>query len=131
MILIIIHKAYIKNSSDKVSMLTDIEINGQIKTISVEVEDKYGKFLSPERSDYALVGILAYALRNKHDIICETPVTEELLYNIRKILIPTLVYSDPRNYPVTIIADIASPLEKLEYAEAARGGGRNRTFLRR
>lgn len=120
--MILIHQGYIKDFSDKVLMITDIEINGQIKQVSVAVEPKYGKFLSPERADYALVGILAYALRNKHDIICEMPVTEELLYNIREMLIPTLVYSDPRNYPVSIIADSAPPLEKVEFAESARGG---------
>lgn len=128
--MILIHAGYIKNFSNKSVMETDIEIDRQVIKVSVAVEPEYGKFLSPERADYALVGVLAYALRNKHDIICEMPVTEELLYNIREILIPTLRYSDSRNYPVTINAEIALPLEKIEFTKSLRGGGRNRTFLR-
>lgn len=121
--MILIHQGCVKNFSDKSLLSTDIEIDGQIKNVIVSVESDYGKFLSPERADYALVGMLAYALKNKHDIVCETSVTEELLYNIREILIPTFIYNDSRNYPVKIYADIASPLEKVSFAENRIGVG--------
>lgn len=125
-----IYRGYVAEVSGASIMFTDIDIDAEKKHVLVSVEKDYGKFLSPERADYALVGMLAYALRNKHDIICAAPVTEELLYNIREILIPTLVRSDPRNYPVKIQADIAPPLDKLPFAKTLRGG-RHRTFLRR
>lgn len=115
--MILIHRGQIKTLPTHSVMSTDIEIDGHIKNVAVSVENHYEEFLSPERADYALVGMLAYALRNKHDIICEAPVTEELLYNIRETLIPTLVYSDGRNYPVQIETDMASPLAKV-----GRGG---------
>ena len=108
--------------ADGVSTLaTKIDIDGEEKNIILSVAEEYGKYFSPERADYILVGMLAYALRRKHDIVCEAPVTDELLYNIREVLIPTFVRSDERNYSVKIQADIAPPLEKLHVAKATRG----------
>lgn len=117
--MIIIHQGYVEDST----LFTDIEIDGQVKRVFIAVEDEYKKFLSPERSDYALIGMLAYAMRNRHDIICETPVTEELLYKIREILIPTLVKSDSRNYAPKIQANMAPPLEKARTYAIFDGGG--------
>ena len=127
--MILIYGGKVENFSDKSIMSTEIVIDGQVKDVVVAVDKEYGQFFSPERADYALLGMLAYAMRNGHDIICEAPVTEELLYNISETFIPTLVYSDSRNYPVKIQADIASPLKKVSI-DAARGGGWHRTFLR-
>lgn len=117
-----IHQGYVSDADGISTLSTEIEIDGEKKDVRISVESEYGKFLSPERADYALIGMLAYAMRNKHDIICEAPVTEELLYNINEILIPTLVHSYKRNYPVKIQTDIAPPLDKLPFAKAKRGG---------
>ena len=120
--MIFIHQGYVSESPHATNLLTEIEIAGEKKNVGVSVEKDYGKFLSPERSDYALLGMLGYALRNRHDIICAAPVTEELLYKVKEVLIPALVRSDQRNYPVKIQAEIAPPLDKLPVAKAARGG---------
>ena len=117
-----IHQGYVSEAEGVSTLSTVIEIGDEKKDVRISVENEYGQFLSPERADYALVGMLAYALRNKHDIICEAPVTDELLYNIQEILIPTLFRSDKRNYPVKIHAEIAPPLEKVNIANAVRGG---------
>lgn len=120
--MIIIHRGYVSEVANAAILFTEIEIDDEKKHVLVSVAQEYGKFLSPERADYALLGMLAYALRNRHDIICEAPVTDELLYNLREILIPTLVRTDSRNYPVKIQADLATPLDKLPFAKAIRGG---------
>ena len=125
-----IHQGTISDSEGVSTLSTEIDINDAKKIVRLSVEKDYGKFFSPERADYALVGMIAYALRNKHDIICEAPVTDELLYNIREILIPTFTRTDARNYPVKIQADIAPPLEKVSFDKSC-GGGWYRNFLRR
>ena len=117
-----IHQGYVEDSNGMSTLSTEIDIDDDKRVVWVSVEQDYGKFLSPERADYALVGMLAYAMRHGHDIICEAPVTEELLYNIQEYLIPTLVRSDSRGYPVKIQADIALPLYKLPCANALNGG---------
>ena len=117
-----IHQGYISDSESTSTLTTEIDIGDRKRVVNLSVEKDYGKFFSPERSDYALVGMLAYALRKGQDIICEAPVTEELLYNINEILIPTFVRSDPRNYSVKIQAETAPPLDKLPYGKSIRGG---------
>lgn len=118
-----IHQGYVTESENMSTLVTEIDIDNAKKIVKLSVEPKYGKFFSPERADYALIGMLAYALRNKHDIICEAPVTEELLYNIRELLIPTFVRTDERNYPVKIQADISLALDKLSNINTLYGWG--------
>lgn len=120
--MITLHQGYVSDKDGVSTLATEIDIGDDKREVRLSVDSEYGKFFSPERADYALVGMLAYALRNKHDIICEAPVTDELLYNIQEILIPTFVRSDPRNYHVKIQADVAPPLEKLPIDKTRRGG---------
>lgn len=76
------------------------------------VKKEYSKYLLTERSDAFLVGLLSYAMRGKHDIQCEAPVSEELLYNIQEILIPLLVKYGKNLYLSKITAKTESnPLE--------------------
>lgn len=118
-----IHQGRVLEAEGVSTLSTVIEIDGAPKDVRISVSNEYGKFLSPERADYALVGMLAFALRNRHDIICEAPVTDELLYNVRELLLPTFIRTDTRNYPVKIQADIAPPLNKLDLANAPWGVG--------
>lgn len=122
-LMIRIHQGQVSTSGDNSTLSTVIDIGNEKKNVCLSVSKEYGQFLSPERADYGLVGMLAYALRKKHDIICEAPVTDELLYNIRELLIPTFVRSDARNYPVKINAEVAPPLDKLDVAQVTCGGG--------
>lgn len=118
-----IHKGYVSEVDGVSTLSTEIDLKtDDTRKVLISVDSEYGKYLSPERADYALIGMLGFALRRKHDIICEAPVTDELLYNIQEILIPTLCRSDKRNYPVKIHAEIAPPLEKVDVANAVRGG---------
>ena len=71
-------------------MTCNIDIDGKEETYWIEVEDEYKEYLCYERSDAFLIGFLNVALRSHHDIICDTPVTEELLYNLNTLFIPAL-----------------------------------------
>lgn len=72
-----------------------------------EVDREYGKFLCSERSDAFLVGMLRYAMSFGYDIHCESPISEELLYNVRTYLIPALSKVCDAIYPVKIEAPLA------------------------
>lgn len=117
-----IHRGYVTDVDDKSIMTTDIEVDGEVRQVLSKVDREYGKFLSPERADYALSGLIAFAMRNKHDIVCEAPVTEELLFNVREMLIPSLVRNDAKNYHTKITADMAAPLDKLPFSKSGAGG---------
>lgn len=88
--MIIIKKPYIENIDNKSRCICDIEIDSVKKCIWFEVDKKYGKYLIDDRIDAYVVGLLNFAMRNNHNIKSEYPITEELLYNIENILIPSV-----------------------------------------
>ena len=96
----------IKKESDKACLSCEIEINDEIKNLWIEVDKKYANYLVKDRCDAFLLAILPIAMREKKDIICHAPVSEELLHNIRMQLIPTLVKSGKGFYKTRISADI-------------------------
>lgn len=77
--------------------------NGEQIQLWYEVDGKYEQYLLHERSDAFLVCLLWYAMRSGRDIVCTAPVTEELLYNIETLIIPTLTkHSTSKLYPTKI-----------------------------
>ena len=127
-----IHQGRVTEADGKSILSTEVDLhNGEKREVTISVDSEYGKYLSPERADYMLIGLFVRTMkRNEREIICEAPVTEELLYNINEILIPTLLRSDSRYNPIKIHAEIAPPLEKEQVAKVTRGGW-HRSLLRR
>lgn len=107
-----IGKPYVERKENKVKIINDILIDNQIKSIWFEVDEEYEKYLSCDRSDAYVIGLLHYALKNNHNIECELPVSEELLYNIRTILIPSLVKHSKNFFKIDIEAQPVSNYEK-------------------
>ena len=127
--MLVIKKPNITKNEGKSRVSVEINIDKDKKgrarifteTLWFEVDDVYEKYLVHERSDAFLIGILQYAMRYKHDIILEAPITGELLYNLKKILIPTLCRtSSVEWHDPTITAEILS--EPIENAEACGTG---------
>lgn len=85
-----IGKPYIKNTNNKSRCYCEIIIDNEKREIWFEVDKEYGKYLVDDRIDAYVIGILNYAMRNNQDIESDVPITEELLYNIRTCLIPSL-----------------------------------------
>ncbi len=106
------------------TLITDVDVNGDVRRITASVENEYAPYLCCERSDAVVIGLLSYALRHKHDIVCEAPVTDELLYNINEVLLPALLTNDSENYNVHITCDTAPCIQK------SLRGGRNWIILR-
>ena len=119
-----IHQGYVSESNGVATLSTKIDLGKNDKReVLISVDSEYGKFLSPERADYMLIGMFLRAMkRNEREIICEAPVTEELLYNLNEILIPTLLRTDSRFHPIKIRADIAPPLDKIPFKETLSTG---------
>ena len=107
-----IGKIWTEEKSNKSRIYCNITINNEIKQIWFEVDKKYGEYLCTERSDAYVIGLLNYALRNHEDIECEVPVTDELLYNINTILIPSLVKYAKSFVKIEVRAPKAEPLKK-------------------
>ena len=99
-----ISKPYIEKNNNKSRCNCDIFINEKKCSVWFEVDQNYEKYLVEDRIDAYVVGILNYAMRNNHDIVSDYPITEELLYNITKTLIPSLSKYGRNLMPVRIIA---------------------------
>lgn len=105
-----IKEPYVFNNNGKSRCICPIVINGIEKDIWFEVDSVYEEYLVTERVDAYVIGLLHYAMSNNHDIKCEVPVTDELLYNITTILIPSLTKANKDLHTITITADIDKPL---------------------
>ena len=104
--MITIGEPKIKRIGKKTRLFCEIEINETVKTLWLDVNKKYGGYLVKDRSDAFLIAMLPIAMRNGKDIVCLTPVSEELLHNIRTILIPTLTKTGKGFYKTRISAEV-------------------------
>ena len=105
--MITIEQPYITELDGKSKLVADIIVDDKTKQVFFEVNNEYAKYLCYERSDAFLIGVLNYAMRFNHNIVCKAPVTEELLYSINEYLLPSLAINDKA---LSLIA-ISAPTE--------------------
>ena len=96
---------------DYCRVICDIQIDDELHSIWFQVEKEYGKYLCTERADAYVIGLLSYAMRNGHDIYCDVPITDELLYGIEQDLIPTLSKYSKKLQHIKIDAKTAPALK--------------------
>lgn len=118
--MIIIEKPEVVIIENRARLQTNIDIDGQKKQIWFEVDTKYKEYLCYERSDAFLVGLLNYAMREGHDIICIAPIGEELYYQITNYLIDAVYEGSKSLHKTKINADI--DITKLPSAKAVGTG---------
>lgn len=99
----------IEQHGERVRLIADIDLgNGDVRPLWAEVDACYGQYLCAERSDAFLVGLLHYAMSNQYDVVCEVPVTAEILLRLRTVLIPILVHNSQKMHATQIEAPIAT-----------------------
>ena len=106
--MITISKPFLTENNGKIRLNSEIGINTEKSIVWFEVEPQFGDYLCVERSDAFVIGILNYAMRNKHDIACEAPMGEYLYYNLIHHFIPALHDSGNDMYATKITAQIDS-----------------------
>ena len=109
--MITIKQPYIQHLEKTDRVISDIIVDDNTVPVWFEVPSAYGKYLTYERSDGFLIGMLSIAMRQKHDIMCEAPVTEELLYQIQTVLVPSLVKYSKKLYHTKIMSKTAPALD--------------------
>lgn len=102
-----IKKIYTAVNGENCKLSSKLDIDGQSFELCVNiVGEEYHKYAVVDRADAFLFGVLPYAMRHSHDIICEQPVSGELLFNLNSQLIPTLSKYDEHLYNTMIHAEI-------------------------
>lgn len=109
----------IERHDGRARLIAEIRIGeGDVRPLWFEVEEKYGQYLCAERSDAFLIGLLNFAQREWLDIVCEAPVTAQLLYQIRTYLVPSLA----RNSQTLYATRIEAPMDDAPMANAGGVG---------
>lgn len=94
---------YIEKTEDRVRICLDVSCNimdnNEEKTIWFEIDRSYEQYLYTDRVDAFLVGLLPYCLYNNIDIKVDenSGVSEDLLFQIKDILVPTLKFRENSN----------------------------------
>lgn len=118
--MITIRKVYCCEEEDRVCLCAAVTISGKEETLWFSVEPEYGRYLTDDRADAFLVGLLTTAMRLGEDIHCETPITKRLYYQITTYLIPAMTANMGIYRPITIDAPLTdTPLR----SESAVGTG--------
>lgn len=86
MITIGIPSVEIEKGSSRLS--AEINIDGRISSLWVEVDAKYKDYLCYERCDAFVLGLLHYAMKYNHDIECKAPITDRLYEQLTEQFLP-------------------------------------------
>lgn len=85
-----INDIYTRKEQEYTYLCANVEYGNECKEIWFAVEEQYEAYLTTERSDAFVVGLLTVAMRLGEDVECTVPVTKRLLYQLNHYLIPSL-----------------------------------------
>lgn len=101
---LIVSDIHIQRSSGKSRLCADIHWGSRTRSLWFEVEHQYEEYLSTERADAFLVALLPFAMLNSLNMRVDACVSEELIYRVRTILVPTLTANIAEYHPIDIEA---------------------------
>lgn len=96
---ILISMPYMTSDYDQSIINVDLSFDNKKFTLWLSTKKAHSEFLVTDRLDAFVCAILPFAMRIGKNIICDGPVTNELLHNINEILIPHLsIYDDDMHH---------------------------------
>lgn len=104
--MITIKKPHVEYIDNKARLTSTIKVNNKSFDIFYEVKKEYSKYLTNERADSFLIGLLPYAIENQEDIISEAPLSNRLVYQVNNYLIPSLSKYRYETNPIKIKSEI-------------------------
>jgi len=99
---------YLLRTDGQVRVCADIEMNGRGTTLWFGVDEAQGDYLCAERSDAFVMVLLPAAMRTGQDIVCKTPMSERLHYQLINYLIPSVCGAGEMYHPVKIHAPLTA-----------------------
>lgn len=76
---------------DYATLIADVQMGGKTQQLWFRVAKEYASYLTFERSDAFVIGLIFEAIDRGLDITCEAPITDRLLYQLNSSLIDFLV----------------------------------------
>ena len=120
---LIIREIQIKDCETRSRLEFQVFERGNRKNVFFEVDKQYRDFLCCERCDAIVIGLLNYAMRNNLHFQSDIPMTEQLHYNIKNILIPALAKSDSRMHFISLDIPTAPALDNAGAVGTGISGG--------
>lgn len=114
--------AKIKEKDGRAYLEAPIEIQNQQRTLWFAVDGKFRDYLSPERLDAFLVGLLPAAMQRGEDIYIEGPVSERLYYHTTRLFMKVLMLVIPELKPVKVFAEELDPGQLIKKGEVVGTG---------
>lgn len=81
-----------------VSVVAHLLIEGKQEVITTEVSDNVCQYITIDRCDAFVVGLLFFAMSRGYDIESQIPISEELFYNLEYHFIDTLAHEGSTLY---------------------------------
>ena len=122
---ITIGKPYIKECGEFTRLEAVIQGSDFEKVHYFEVQKEYGKYLCHERSDAFVVSLFYFALVNGYNMKCTVPMSEQLYYQLTRVLMPAMVKYHPELFQsFKIFAELDNlPIKNEKGVGAAVSGG--------
>ena len=114
----------IQHTEGQARLCADISLNGKGTTLWFGVDISHAHYLCEGRSDAFVMALLPTAMRGGHDIVCDTPMSERLHYQLENYLIPTLCSKQGVYRPMKLrIPTTAQPVENPGGVATGFSGG--------
>lgn len=103
-----IGELYLQHTDGQVRLCADVALNGRGTTLWFGVDEKQGDYLCGDRSDAFVMALLPTAMRTGQDIVCQTPMSERLHYQLEQLLIPSVCAAGTLYHPIHIQAPLTA-----------------------
>ena len=119
-----IGEIYLQEQNGQTRLCADLSLNGRGMTLWFGVESKQRHCLCADRSDAFVMALLPAAMRGGHDIVCRSPISQRLKYQLEYYLIPALTAAGELYHPMKIHGPLAScPAANLGAVGTGFSGG--------
>ena len=116
--MIYVHKAFVLRENEKLKINCEIDIDGERRTLFFIVDAAYEVYITIDRADAFLVMLFYFAMRDGHDLVFESPLSEQLLYQVETYLVDALHKANPSYRKINITCPYT---EREGYGGAAVG----------
>ena len=106
-----IGKTRLERADGSTRLCADLTVGDRRTTLWFAADSAQEEYLAPGRADAFVMALLPGAMRGKHEIVCEDPMSERLHHQLVNALIPTLAFAGGPYHRIRITAPLTA--EKL------------------
>lgn len=119
-----IGEIYLEKLDDQTRLCGELSLNGRGMTLWFGVDPAQQHYLCAQRSDAFVMALLPAAMRGGHDIVCTTPISSRLKYQLENHLIPALTTVGDWYRPIKIQGPMThAPVSNLGGVGVGFSGG--------